>query len=652
MADLKDLKSRILDDIPLSSLIGKYINITRKGSANMAVCPFHDDTNPSMSISDEKKIFKCFACGEGGNAIDFVVKYKRLDFIDALKEICAHHAIDFDQYYQKKAKDPRVEMAHRILSRATAVYQKIAQSSQGGAFQEFLKKRKLDPQVAQTYQLGLALRENILSQYLESIPGPKEKSLALEVAQDISIIKKSKQSTQGHYDTFRERIIFPIWDHYGQVIGMTSRVIREDQVPKYMNSRDSLVFNKKQLLYGLHLAKKTIRQKDRVLVVEGNMDQIALHAKGIEESVAIMGTAFGAYHLNVLKTLTQNIYFAFDSDQAGKECAKRANGICLNSKILARFIDFTPHKDADDFLNAEGRLALQKKIEEAPLYLDYAINQLIPEKVPELLDQKIKLLEEVFQLVAPLKEELSATERILTFAKALGLQSRPDVILSQYREFMKKSPLNQVHTSSQEVLPEIELEEIMNPPLQEQAPWPSDEQLQQLMETPEKVSKIEAFLVRQVVQHPELLEYIPEEKGSILDFVRSNEVKRYVSKLRELTYEVEDNEYAQVLKRVSAQMDLTEKVKQAVGHGLKTHTNSKLDQKVIKRLLADLERKLYEDKLKAEREDILAQKNICQTQQELEDILSKLSAIDKKISQLKTSKNTDFKALQGSNECP
>lgn len=662
MADLKDLKALIIDEIPLSTIVGQYIPIKVQGTAKKAVCPFHDDHDPSMSVSDEKKIFKCFACGEYGNAIDFVVKYKNLDFIEGLKEICERNGIDFERYFQKKKQDPKFEMAKKILSRVSTLYRKTASSKKYPAYNDFIEKRGLSELIAQTYHLGYAPKDNRVTHYLQSIPSRPDREFALKVAEELALIhrntpEKEAQLGRSHYDTFRERIIFPIWDHYGQVIGYTSRATESYQKAKYKNSRDSFIFNKSKILYGFHLAKKSIRENDAVIVVEGNMDQIALHSKGFENSVAIMGTAFGEFHLNILKSMTKNIYLAFDNDKAGWDGANRANLICLNQGIIPRYISFqvinedgnedTNIKDADDFLKSQGRLELQKRIEEAKTFIDIKLEKLIPTKVPEVLDQKIALLKQAFEVLAPLKLELEATERILSFAQKIGLQSDRDTVLKQYTDFIEsfRAPFGQVSSASPTEAESAghasQVQELENTSTE-----PSEEQLREIFSSPEPLTSAEKILIRQVVQHPEILTH--SKSADLLDFVRSDDVKEYVWRLSDLVYEVDENEYPQVVRALSRQQNVSKEIKTVIDQGLVSHRPNILNEKVLERLIGDMRLKLEVDKLNVEREELLAQREMCHTQEDLNQLLSKLSELDKKLSNIKSNKSvtTDLKSTR------
>nr|MBP9681195.1 DNA primase [Bacteriovorax sp.] len=419
---LDELKLKIKEEVPISSVIGNYIPIKKSGSSMISLCPFHSDSKPSMHINDSKKIFKCFACDAAGDAIAFVMKYRNLDYVDALKEICQKQGINFDSYQEEKKSNPKMDMAKKILTKTAQLYRRTATTHRFSPYDEFIKKRGLNEEIAALYSLGFSPAKNSICDYLSSIPNEKERTFALSIAEELGLIKRDRHNQESHYDTFRDRIIFPIWDQFGQVIGFTSRAIREDQKAKYMNSIDSFVFNKRNILYGFHLAKNAIRDKDAVILVEGNMDQIALYNNGFQNTVAVMGIALGTHSLERLIGITKNIYLALDTDNAGFTAMERINRQLATHGVVAKYLEFSPEKDPDEFLQKQGPLAFQEKLDNALPAFDILLNKMIPEKLPEVLDRKLEILNHAFEMMSPLRSHLAATERVVSLAKRLGLK--------------------------------------------------------------------------------------------------------------------------------------------------------------------------------------------------------------------------------------
>ncbi len=632
---LDDLKFKIKEEIPISSVIGNYLSIKRQGSSQVSVCPFHDDKKPSMNINDSRKIFKCFACGAAGDAIGFVMKYRNLDFIDALKEICSKQGINFESYQEEKRHNPKLEMAKKILSKTALLYRKIATSGAHAPYREFIQKRGLNEELATTYTLGFAPNKNSVSDYLNSIPDTKEKEFALTVALDLGIIRRDMKNPEAQYDTFRDRVIFPIWDQFGQVVGFTSRAIRDDQKAKYMNSVESFVYNKSQTLYGFHLAKNAIREKDAIIVVEGNMDQIALYNQGYHNTVAIMGTAISQWQIERMTSLTKNVFLALDNDTAGWKAMERANKMLAQQGIVAKFIDLSPQKDPDDFLKANGAMAFQAKLDEAPAAFDVMLDKMIPEKLPEVLDRKLEILHKVFEVIAPLEDDLAATERVVNTAKRLGLKNDSTQIVKSYSDYLLKNKekikksitqpttLSSIHESFES---DIHIE-------------PSAElTTEQEYKSPPQISltKMERLLLQEVVQLPSLTNM--DNMNEILDLVSHDEVKKYIGKIRKIIMEVDDSEYESVVLNFTNSPDYSIDLREAVTSAFYQYKHKEVDNKTKKKILFDLKIKMKTESLKLKKEEIkILQKN-CDTENQMIDLLNQLTEIEKQIQSLKNLK--------------
>jgi len=636
---LEDLKLRI-KDIPISSVIGNYLSIKRSGSSLLSICPFHHDTKPSMNINDNKKMFKCFACNASGDSISFVMKFKNLDFIEAMKEICEKQGINFDSYQEEKKSNPKFEMAKKILTRAATIYRKTASSGQFLPYTSFIKNRGLNEDIASTYSLGYAQNKNTISDYLNSIPNEKDRSFALMVALDLGLIRKDKQDPNAHYDTFRERIIFPIWDQIGQVIGFTSRATRDDQKAKYMNSIDSFIFNKRNILYGFHLAKSAIREKDAVILVEGNMDQIAMYNNGFTHTVAIMGTAFGAPSMERILSLTKNVYLALDSDTAGFLAMERANKMLAEKGVIAKFIDFSPQKDPDDYLKANGALALQEKIENAVPAFDVLLQKAIPDKVSDVLDRKLELLSKAFEILSPLKNDLAATERLVTFAKRLGLKSDATQIMNNYQDYLNKHADKAKLPSAKKPIEESVEDHIDLNELAGDMPnyaFSSEENAFEMNSSPEiYLTKMEKLLLQEVVQLPTLL-YV-EKMNEILDLLTNDEVKKYIGKIRKITMEVDDGEYESVVLNLTNSPEYSIDLREAVSSAFYNFKTREVDTKTKLKLIHDLKIKIQTEQLKLKKDEIKKLQQTCESEEMMTSLLNQLLEIEKNIQLLKKTK--------------
>ncbi len=624
-ATLDDLKRQI-HDLPLSEIMGKYVHIQRVGSQTKAVCPFHDDHDPSLQINDDKGLWYCFVDQIGGDAIKFVQLLKSLDFKAALEDICDAMGWNYQDYAAVRKANPKYEMGKKILTKAGQLYQKLAASGKYPAFQDFLARRGLDGATADTYELGFASRQNPLSHYLQSIPEEEKRQFALKVALELGIIKAGRRDGT-YYDQFRERIIFPIWDSSGQIIGLTGRASRPEQKPKYFNSVDSFLFRKHDLLYGLHLAKRAIRDQGCLILVEGNMDQMALHQAGFKHCVAIMGTGFRDSTAARILSLSRKIYLCLDNDQGGQKAAARVNKFLMEQEILALTIELRPHKDPDELIQNEGRLEFQKRIDQAKTFVDVQIENAFPRPVPELPERKLEALTECFDILAPLGKAISATERIIALAKRLGLQSDSASIVQRYEHFLDRQykPAKAPEATSAEIgeaMPQEEERPNEDSTLQERPPGRPEEMA---------LAPAEKILLQNLIQYPQLL--ICREFEHFLDFVQSGPLKAYLLRLGELIYEIDQAEYIGIIKGLIGSGECSGELAGVTVLALDKYSPVELESKIVARIARDLRCRLKKEQLKSKKREIKERQSRAQTEEESKALLAELSVLDRQMAE-------------------
>ena len=607
---------------PISTVIGNYISLTKRGANLEAICPFHADTKPSLKVNDAKGLYKCFACSAGGDAITFVKEYKKVEFIEALKEIAKILGLPFEEVQKEKKKNPKLEMAFRVLNASVKLYKKVSVQSPH-AFIEFIEKRKLSVESIEKFQIGYAPGNNSLLKYLQSIPA-NEKEFALKIAQEVGIIKYNADRNS-HYDFYRDRVMFPIHDHGGQIRGYSSRAVLPDQVPKYLNSGESFVFDKASILFGYYFGKNAIRSSDQVIIVEGNMDVIMMHQFGFEQTVGTMGTALSEHSIRILSNMTKNIFLGMDSDAAGKKAMHRINADFMSQGLLPRLLDFSPAKDPDEFLLNEGRLALMERIEKAPVLIDILILEVIPEKIPENTNIKISTLQQIFALVSPLKDHLEATERIINAAKLLKMNSDSATIIQEYKDYLSHQKQKVHRPIEKPKLEEIETE------LQQQASTLL-EQREKLLQESGPISKSEKVFLKEIISHPEFLTHLHLDE--FLAYIGHPEVKKLVQWLVKIYLEIDDAEYVSIVQDELLNSGYSKDVKGIVTEGLFNYGN-KLNDKVLQRMLKDYKVMLRMDQLKNKRKDLVELQKISQTQSEVDHLLAEISRIDKEILNLK-----------------
>ena len=343
-------------------VIGKEVKLKREGANYSGLCPFHGEKTPSFKVSEQKQFFKCFGCGESGDVIAFVMKYYHLDFMEAVKKLADEYSIAIDEGSFRKgiSKAKYYDLTKKVAKRfVTNLF-----SGSGSSAKAYLLKRGVDEQTMAKFGMGFALNDwaNILNSLEDD-----EKVTALQLG-----IIGSKQNRS--YDKFVNRVIFPIIDLNRHVIGFGGRTLTDDKGPKYLNSSDSVIFHKKDHLYGLNIAADNIRKKDRAVLVEGYMDVVSMHQAGIDEAVASLGTALTEEQVKLLKRFTRNIVLSYDSDAAGKQATFRAIQRIVKQGLSPRVVDLGAYKDPDELITEEGRDAYLAKLDNSIAYIDFVMD--------------------------------------------------------------------------------------------------------------------------------------------------------------------------------------------------------------------------------------------------------------------------------------
>lgn len=602
-------------------IIARYIPLSKKGANHEGVCPFHSDTKPSLKVNDVKGLYKCFACGAGGDAITFVKDFKHLEYVDTLRELANVLGLPFEEYQKEKKVDPKLEMSFRVLNAATKLYLKVA-AEEPFRFVEFIQKRELDKEFLEKFQIGYAPHNSSLFEYLKTVPG-KDRDFAISVAKELGLVREGK--FEGNlYDFYRERVMFPIHDHQGQVRGFSSRAVLPDQMPKYLNSGESFAFKKGNILFGFYFAKNHIRQKQQVIIVEGNMDTVMMHQHGFTETVGTMGTAMSDQMCRLLANMSKTVYLAMDSDPAGIKAMNKVNEEFLTIGLIPKFIDFAPHKDPDDFLKVEGRIVLMERMEKAPFYVDWVIKNSIPHPLPENPNLKIDILNQIFEILAPLKENLLATERVIELAKTLEIRSDASTVLSMYKDYLakrKEGPVRAAAPRVQQIQVEAETHQEENhDPV---AP----------LEVFKPMGKSEKVFLKEILSHPESL--TRSEMEEILAIIEHPEVKRFVYWLVNIYQEIDEAEYVTIVQDELNSGSYSKELIDVGTEALFQHSGLKLNEKVLSRMLKDYRLMLKVDYLKHKRREFVENQGQAHSQEEVQFYLGEISKIDKELLALK-----------------
>lgn len=339
-------------------VISGYVKLQRKGSSYFGLCPFHNEKSPSFSVSPSKQMYYCFGCGAGGNVFTFVMEYENYSFPEALKMLADRAGVELPEAeYSEEAKKRRDlrSMVLEVNKTAAKYFYYQLRAPQGKLALEYLQKRGLSEETMHRFGLGYAGQySDALCRYL------KKQGVSDALLRESGLMNVNER--QGMYDKFWNRVMFPIMDVNGRVIGFGGRVMG-DAKPKYLNSPETIIFDKSRNLYGLHAARTS--RKKYMLVCEGYMDVISMHQAGFTNAVASLGTALTSQHASLLKRYTEEVILTYDSDEAGVRAALRAIPLLKEAGVTAKVLHMDPYKDPDEFIKACGVEAFQERIDQA-----------------------------------------------------------------------------------------------------------------------------------------------------------------------------------------------------------------------------------------------------------------------------------------------
>ena len=412
---INDLPNRV----DIVGLINKRVALKKAGKDYKACCPFHEEKTPSFTVVPTKEIYHCFGCGESGGIIDFVMKYDHLSFVEAIETVAGESGISVVYDQTAKPVDKRFERYNQIMTELNNFYQnQLKSSSTKNKVVSYAKKRGISGAIAKRFELGFAPPgwTNLFDQYTD-----KEDSIKDLLSMGMIVQKKDKKDD--YYDRFRNRLMFPIHNAKGSVIGFGGRVLSPEDNPKYLNSPETPLFSKSKELYGLYHCRKYSRRIDSILVVEGYMDVIALHQQGITNVVATLGTATTPAHLQVLSRSADTIVFCFDGDKAGKDAAWKALKTSLpsiTSGLIIKFLILPEGEDPDTLIKKESAKAFTKRIETAQTLSSFLIDHIKAEVPFDTIEGKTLFLEKSASLINMVNYPIYRQQLIEGIANTVG----------------------------------------------------------------------------------------------------------------------------------------------------------------------------------------------------------------------------------------
>ena len=354
---------KLLDSLRIEEVVGEFVDLKKSGSSYKGLCPFHADTNPSFSVKPEKKICKCFVCGSGGNAINFYSKIKNIPYMEAVKELAQKYRVNIKEYNAKNI-DIDNEKFYQIMEDSHNFFMDKIFAQESRTALNYLSNRGLDTDLIKEHRLGYAP-----AKWSELYDFLKEKNYSDEDLLTLGLIKQNEEGRI--YDTFRNRIIFPIFSISNRIIAFGGRSLeKDDTIPKYINSPDTPIFKKGKNIYGIERATN-IRNKNYSILMEGYMDVLSANIFDFDTSIAPLGTALTVEQAQLIKRYSSNILLSFDMDKAGKSATERASFILKSQGFNIRVLQFDDAKDPDEYLKKNGREAFLEVVQKSLEIFDF-----------------------------------------------------------------------------------------------------------------------------------------------------------------------------------------------------------------------------------------------------------------------------------------
>ncbi len=413
-----DIISRVRDSIDIVDLISGYVSLKKTGKNNVGLCPFHAEKTPSFSVNPDKQIFHCFGCGVGGDVFKFLELQEGLNFPEAVKSLADRAGIRLPSDSRSRRDDQKAEGERvallKIVADTADYFRKELDGPAGSAARAYLRKRGVSDAVIKDFALGFSTPEwDGLLRHL------KQKGHASGLMEKAGLIVKRSEG-DGHYDRFRGRIIFPIRDISGNVIAFGGRVM-DDSLPKYLNSPETPLYSKSNVLYCLDKAKEPARKYDHFIIVEGYLDAIACHQYGVGNATATLGTALTEGHLRLMRRFTKNLKLIFDPDPAGVKAALRSFDLLVGSGMNVKVVSLPGGDDPDMFLKKNGYDSFIASLKDAVSLMDFVLGQVVKGGAGTAIGDKVTQAGEMLGFIAKLPSSIERNHYLKKTAEALDV---------------------------------------------------------------------------------------------------------------------------------------------------------------------------------------------------------------------------------------
>lgn len=426
MAFSESFLTELTERNDIVDVVSGYVRLGKKSGSNMfGLCPFHSEKTPSFSVSPDKQIYHCFGCGKGGGVINFIMEIENLSFPEAVEFLAKRAGMPMPEEENDRESRKRSRMLALNRDAAKFFYAQLS-TAQGGAARDYMAKRRIGPATAKNFGIGFA------PDTWDSLEkAMREKGYTDFEMFDAGLVRKGKKG--GYYDTFRNRLMFPVIDVRGNVIGFSGRILGDGE-PKYMNSPETLVFNKSRNLFALNLAKKS--KSGYIILSEGNIDVVSLHQAGFDSAVASLGTSLTPEQARLISRYTNQVIIAYDNDGAGIKAAQRAIGILEKLDLKVKVLRMSGAKDPDEFIKLKGADAFRNLLEASENQIDYRLRAVTDKYDLSVDEQKVEFLKEASDLVARLPGSVERQVYAMRVASMSGVSA--DAVTKEVERRRKK----------------------------------------------------------------------------------------------------------------------------------------------------------------------------------------------------------------------
>ncbi len=393
MAFPESFLQELADRNDIADVVGSYVRLTKRSGSNLfGLCPFHSEKTPSFSVSPDKQIYHCFGCGKGGSVINFIMEIENLSFPDAVEFLARRCGMEVPDDREDEGRKKRERLLSLNKEAARFFHERLIQPA-GAPAREYIAKRGLSPTVVKNFGLGYAP-----DSWYDLVNAMKDKGYT-----DFELVTaglaNSNKSGKGVHDIFRSRLMFPIIDVRGNVLGFSGRILGDGE-PKYLNTRETPVFNKSRNLFALNLAKKS--KSAYILLAEGNIDVVSLHQAGFDSAVASLGTSLTPEQARLISRYANEVVIAYDNDGAGQKAAQRAIGILENLDLKVKVLRMTGAKDPDEFIKQKGPDAFKNLLEQSENHVEYRLQSVMGKFNMDVDEEKVAALKEAVGVIASL----------------------------------------------------------------------------------------------------------------------------------------------------------------------------------------------------------------------------------------------------------